>query len=166
MNVILLGFRGSGKTAVGKKLADQLWATFVDVDEMIAAQFARPNAAADPLAAAAAAQVKILSALSEDPQTIVAASSEFVPDGALVQSLKSHTRLVYLKAEPAVLASRIAPDSSGPRAFVPLLGRPQGADPAWLAQCDGAWSAMADLALDTSPMTIETVVRLVVRMAM
>jgi shikimate kinase len=35
MSVILIGYRGSGKTTVGKKLADRLWQTFVDTDELI-----------------------------------------------------------------------------------------------------------------------------------
>jgi shikimate kinase len=37
MSVILLGYRGSGKTTIGKKLADRLWQKFVDTDQMIVA---------------------------------------------------------------------------------------------------------------------------------
>ncbi len=43
MNIILLGFHGSGKTVVGKMLADQLWSTFLDVDETLAAESMRDN---------------------------------------------------------------------------------------------------------------------------
>lgn len=35
MSVILLGYRGSGKTSVGRKLADRLWQKFVDTDDLI-----------------------------------------------------------------------------------------------------------------------------------
>jgi shikimate kinase len=35
MAVVLLGYRGSGKTTVGRKLADQLWGKFVDTDELV-----------------------------------------------------------------------------------------------------------------------------------
>ena len=35
MSVFLLGYRGSGKTTIGKRLADRLWQPFVDTDEMI-----------------------------------------------------------------------------------------------------------------------------------
>jgi shikimate kinase len=35
MNVILIGFRGSGKTTVGKKLAERLFYDFVDLDDEI-----------------------------------------------------------------------------------------------------------------------------------
>src|SRR4051794_15741484 len=35
MSVILLGYRGSGKTTIGKRLADRLWWKFVDTDELV-----------------------------------------------------------------------------------------------------------------------------------
>src|SRR5450432_1746182 len=37
MSVILIGYRGSGKTTIGKKLADRLWQKFVDTDDLIVA---------------------------------------------------------------------------------------------------------------------------------
>jgi shikimate kinase len=35
MSIVLIGARGSGKTTTGRKLADQLWQSFIDVDEQI-----------------------------------------------------------------------------------------------------------------------------------
>lgn len=35
MSAILIGYRGSGKTTIGKKLADRQWQKFVDTDELI-----------------------------------------------------------------------------------------------------------------------------------
>jgi shikimate kinase len=35
MSVVLIGYRGSGKTTIGKRLADRLWQKFVDVDDII-----------------------------------------------------------------------------------------------------------------------------------
>jgi shikimate kinase len=35
MSIVLIGSRGSGKTTIGRKLADRLWQTFVDVDDLI-----------------------------------------------------------------------------------------------------------------------------------
>lgn len=35
MGVVLLGYRGSGKTSVGRALAERLWSSFVDTDELI-----------------------------------------------------------------------------------------------------------------------------------
>ena len=35
MSVALIGYRGSGKSSVGKRLADRLWQPFVDTDELV-----------------------------------------------------------------------------------------------------------------------------------
>ena len=35
MSIVLIGYRGSGKSTVGKRLADRLWQPFVDTDELI-----------------------------------------------------------------------------------------------------------------------------------
>lgn len=35
MSTFLIGYRGSGKSTIGRKLADQLWQKFVDVDDLI-----------------------------------------------------------------------------------------------------------------------------------
>jgi shikimate kinase len=35
MSVVLIGARGSGKSTIGRKLADRLWQSFIDVDEQI-----------------------------------------------------------------------------------------------------------------------------------
>ena len=35
MSVVLIGYRGSGKSTVGKRLADRLWQPFVDTDALI-----------------------------------------------------------------------------------------------------------------------------------
>src|SRR5438874_1359262 len=37
MSAILLGYRGCGKTTLGRKLADRLWIKFVDTDELVVA---------------------------------------------------------------------------------------------------------------------------------
>jgi shikimate kinase len=36
MSIILLGYRGCGKTTIGKRMANRLWQDFVDTDEMVA----------------------------------------------------------------------------------------------------------------------------------
>lgn len=46
MNVVLLGYRGCGKSTVGRLLAERLGARFVDVDEEVCARFGRPHIAA------------------------------------------------------------------------------------------------------------------------
>jgi shikimate kinase len=35
MSTVLIGYRGSGKTTIGRRLADRLWQPFVDIDDLI-----------------------------------------------------------------------------------------------------------------------------------
>jgi shikimate kinase len=35
MSIALVGYRGSGKTTIGRRLADSLWQKFVDTDEVV-----------------------------------------------------------------------------------------------------------------------------------
>lgn len=35
MSIVLIGYRGSGKSTIGKRLADRLWQPFIDVDDLI-----------------------------------------------------------------------------------------------------------------------------------
>ena len=35
VSIVLIGYRGSGKSTIGKRLADRLWQPFVDTDELI-----------------------------------------------------------------------------------------------------------------------------------
>ena len=35
MSIVLIGYRGSGKTTIGQKLADRLWQDLVDTDKLI-----------------------------------------------------------------------------------------------------------------------------------
>jgi shikimate kinase len=37
MSLVLMGYRGCGKTTVGRKLADRLWQKFVDTDDLVIA---------------------------------------------------------------------------------------------------------------------------------
>ena len=39
MNIILMGYRGCGKTSIGRKIADQTWKEFVDVDVDVCKRF-------------------------------------------------------------------------------------------------------------------------------
>ena len=38
MSVVLIGYRGSGKSSIGHKLADRLWQKCIDTDDLIVAK--------------------------------------------------------------------------------------------------------------------------------
>ena len=114
MSAILVGYRGSGKTSVGRKLADRLWQSFVDTDEMIVKAAGKSikeifeqygeahfrDLEADAVKQACTLQDHIISlgggAVLRDENRALIKASGF--------------KVVYLRCEPAVLHQRIQSD--------------------------------------------------------
>ena len=120
--VVLIGLMASGKTTVGRGLAARLGCAFVDNDAALEARTgrtARAIAEADGAGALHAREAEALLAALDRPQrAVVAAAAGAVTEPAVVAALAHHD-VVYLRADPAVLAERIArePDD-GHRPFV------------------------------------------------
>lgn len=168
MNLVLFGYHGSGKTVVGRTLSQQLWRDFLDVDARILEALAGKGLQGDALLQDAARhQAQILAGLSSDGELVVAASGVVMPDEETARVLKSVAKTIYLQTTPEVLAQRIA--AGGPRrpAEYPFAVPGEPAEiAALLGKRDAEYAAMADLTLDTSPLDVATVSRLIVRMAM
>jgi shikimate kinase len=114
MSIVLVGYRGSGKSTIGRQLADRLRAPFVDVDDLIVA--------------AAGKSIKNIFAEDGEPafrdietqaMKTVAGLSEHViglGGGSLGREENRRAiedaghRVVYLKCEPAELHRRIRSD--------------------------------------------------------
>ena len=115
MSAILVGYRGSGKTSVGRKLADRLWQSFVDTDELIVAAaggktikeiFEREGEARfRELENQAVAKICTLQ------EHIIALGGGAVVRAENRKAIKdSGFKCVYLRCEPHVLLARIQAD--------------------------------------------------------
>jgi shikimate kinase len=114
MSVILIGYRGSGKSTVGRKLADRLWQTFVDLDELIVRRAGRTireifeqdgEAAFRDLETAALREVLPL----QDHVMALGGGAVLREENRRAIAASGH-RVIYLRCEPEVLARRIAAD--------------------------------------------------------
>jgi shikimate kinase len=115
MSAILVGYRGCGKTTIGRKLADRLWQKFVDTDEMV-------------IAAAGGKTIKEIfdqqgesrfrELENEAVQKICTMQDHIIAlgGGAVVRAENrkaikgSGFKCVYLRCEPQVLLQRILAD--------------------------------------------------------
>jgi shikimate kinase len=109
-NVFLTGFMGTGKSTVGKLLADLLECSFVDLDEMIEQRQNRSIAvifAADGERYFRDCETEILKELPQLPRTIYATGGGLVIRDENRRQMQSLGRIVYLKTNWSTLKQRL-----------------------------------------------------------
>ena len=157
MNIILTGFMGTGKTAVGKKLAKRLGWKFVDVDELI--EKSAKASIADIFTQHGEAVFRRLerahiNRLIHGHHQVIATGGGAVIDPMNRRRLRASGVVVCLVARPRVILDRV-----GRRIDVrPLLARkdPLTRIRALLSDRAAAYK-QADLTVDTSDLTAEQV---------
>lgn len=124
-HVVLIGLPGSGKTTVGRMVADVLKATFSDVDALIERDEGRTVtqifADRGEPAFRALERARVESLLGDSPGVIAPGGGWAAAPGTL-ESLRGRAIAVYLVTSPEIAAERVAPQGGRP-----LLA---GADPA------------------------------------
>ncbi len=162
VKVILTGFMGTGKTAVGQRLAQRLGGAFVDTDALIESaegQTIERLFAERGEAYFRAAERRAVEAAVAIAGGVIATGGGAIVDEENFRRLHGAGPIVCLSASPEVILTRVRADGVAR----PLLA---GADPAarlrkLLAQRAAAY-AKADFSVDTSAIDIETVVERIV----
>jgi len=115
MGVVLLGYRGSGKTSVGRALAERLWSSFVDTDELIVKSAGRSICEIFESAGESGFRELETRALREalaSPNDVVAIGGGAVLRAENRAMLKADARKrVYLRCDPEELLRRIESDA-------------------------------------------------------
>lgn len=151
MNVILTGLRGTGKSSVGRVLAQRLGFTFVDTDMLIEARAGQRIA--DLVAQHGwehfrALERTVVREVAACDQHVVAAGGGTLIDPDNAQILKTHGVVVLLICDVPILQRRITAGSNRPS----LTG--QGSAAVELAQVWEArrerYHAVADVLYDVS----------------
>ncbi len=157
MNVILIGYRGCGKTTLGRMLADETWAEFADVDDEVCKRFNNDSIAAiweehgEP--AWRAAEVEVTRDLvGKDSMVIGLGGGTLMEPGARVAVEQAEARRVYLKCAPEVLHARIEADGRSAATRPSLTAHGGGLDEikAVLAERESVYEAVADKTLDVT----------------
>lgn len=117
MNIILIGYRGSGKTTVGKLLAEKLHRTFVDTDALLVARAGKsikeifeapPPAGGEKVFRDLESQI-IAEVAAKDHQVIATGGGALLrPENAAC--VKRSGKVIYLAADAATLLARIQAD--------------------------------------------------------
>jgi shikimate dehydrogenase len=155
VRVVLIGFRGTGKTRTGRLLATRLGVPFLDLDREIEAQAGRPIPeifAAGGEAGFRRRERDVIAALPAGP-LVVAAGGGAVRDSENVRHLRKDSRTVLLRASKAAILDRIRGSSRPSLTGLPL----EEEVPALLAARRTAYLAAADFCVDTTTLSPQKV---------
>jgi len=116
-HIVLVGLPGSGKTTVGKLVADRLGATFVDVDAIIERREGRPItlifAEKGEAAFREMERKEMETALTGDPAVIAPGGGWAAQPGA-IDSAKARALVIYLYTRPETAVQRATPAGTRP----------------------------------------------------
>jgi shikimate kinase len=117
VNIALIGFMGTGKTSVGRIVADQLHFEYLDTDELIQSQTGRSITdifARDGEPAFRALEQKIVAELASHAKTVIATGGGLPVNPKNLASLKSHALVVSLWSSPEKIWERVRHQSHRP----------------------------------------------------
>ena len=156
-SIALIGYRGSGKSAVAAALAELRGCTWVDTDGLIVKRVGLSIAAifeqeGEPRFRTYEAEV--MAELTREPPGVIAAGGGAVLDPRNVERLRAVATIVWLTAPPEVLWQRISADERSPGQRPPLTDA-HGLDEVRrvLAERTPLYQQAAELVIDTTDQT-------------
>ncbi|NWF91660.1 MAG: shikimate kinase AroL [Syntrophaceae bacterium] len=162
MKIVLIGCRGAGKSTVGKRLADRLGMSFVDTDDLLTERHGRSiteivgSQGWDRFRAEEKAIIKEISALDN---LVIASGGGSVLDEENVRSFGKNGLIVWLKADPEVLVSRLSRDPKNFFQRPSLTGKGLAEEiREVLTHRNPLYERASSIRLDTSSLTEEAVV--------
>jgi shikimate kinase len=158
MNRVLIGYRGAGKSAVGRRLADRLGLVFYDTDVLIEEYGGRTiqeMVSAKGWEYFREREKAVIRELSAIDAAVIATGGGAVLDPENVALLKRNGRLIWLIADPQTLITRMQADQGNRKRRPSLAGGDHaGETAALMAARTPYYRAAADWSLDTSGKTV------------
>ncbi len=171
LNIILIGYRGCGKTTVGKMLADQLWKKFVDVDDDTCKRFNGKTIAqiwqefGEP--AWRREEVDVTKTLVAKKDMIIGLGGGTLMQSGAREAVEqaAHARRIYLKCEPEELFRRISQDKKSAATRPSLTSHGGGLEEIkeMLAKREPVYEAVADEVFDVTHVEPEAAVRYLIK---
>lgn len=109
-NMVLIGFMGSGKTAIGKYLADMIGYTLYDIDTIVEQEAGKTIIdifSQDGEACFRSLERQVIDRISKSDHAVISCGGGSILDQSNVLHLKQKGKLIWLMAEPETLYKRI-----------------------------------------------------------
>ena len=170
MNTVLIGYRGCGKTTIGKRLADSLWQKYIDLDDLIVAaagktirEIFQQNGEEHFRDLESAALAK---ALAEDQRVIGLGGGTVCREQNRQLLRAADCKIIYLRCEPEILLARIHadPQTAHTRPNLTELGGGIEEIRVKLAEREPLYREVAHGELDVSNLTEQEAVAYLARM--
>jgi shikimate kinase len=162
MNLVLIGYRGSGKSAVGRRLADRLKMTFVDTDDLIEERQGIPIT--DIVKSRGWGHFRklennVIEEISKRDHLIIAPGGGAILDTDNVKALRKNGFILWLKADKQTLFKRINQDQ-GTNARRPTLTGKGTLEEVKevLSLREPIYERISEIQIDTSTLDVEAVV--------
>lgn len=160
MNLVLIGFRGTGKTTVGKILARRTGMDFIDTDELIEKIM---DLSIQQIVAQKGwrffrdLEKKVISEVADKDFKIIAAGGGSVLEAENAQVLKKNGLIVWLKADLQVICARLAKDAETTAKRPSLTGRGTLMEiEEVLREREAIYTQIAMMEIDTTNLDAET----------
>jgi shikimate kinase len=164
MNVALIGFMATGKSTVGRMLADRLGYRFVDTDEEIVRRTGLGVAelfASYGETAFRAIERRVVADASASEKTVISCGGGVALDQGNVEALRGTSRLVLLTASVDEILGRVGGDVSRP--LLNCVDR-EKAVRVRLEERTPLYLKAADTVLDTTGLTLREVAERVIQL--
>jgi shikimate kinase len=170
MSIVLVGYRGSGKSTIGRKLAERLRCPFIDVDDMIVhavGKSIREMFAEDGEAKFREIETRMVWDVAQRKDHVIGMGGGSLGREENCRAIRegSHT-VVYLSCEPAELHRRILSDprSSTTRPNLTVLGGGIEEITKMLEQRDPIYRQMMTAEVDVTDLTPDDAVERIIRL--
>lgn len=117
MNIVLIGYRGSGKSSIGKCLATRLVMDFVDTDILLvqhAGKTIRDIFQAEGESGFRRRESEVIKDVAAQDNQVIALGGGAILQPENIAAIREHhpTRIIWLQASPEVLYQRITADTA------------------------------------------------------
>ncbi len=163
MNIVLIGYRGSGKSTVGRRLAGCLGMEFVDTDDLLQREHSmsiREIVEACGWEYFRAAEKRIIEEISLKNHLVIASGGGAVLDAENVKALRRNGLMIWLKADSQILLRRMGEDPQTLGCRPSLTGKELAEEVEELLACrNSLYKKASAFELETSEMDVETIVQ-------
>jgi shikimate kinase len=161
MNIILIGYRGSGKSTVGRRLAARMRRRFVDTDDLIESEEGRIS---DIVKSHGwdyfrAVEKRIIDGISKEDNLVIALGGGAVLDPDNIVNLERNGLIIYLKADQQTLLKRMDDDPGTNTRRPTLTGKGTLEEIEEIISVrEPFYEKASDIQIDTSTFDIEAVI--------